>query len=223
MAHAIDGRIPPLAVLDVGGRRDVHAVAQMENWPCLKSKALIAPNSLEGTFMHKHFPGVLVAVALLGLSACGPKGDFEKAINAEIGVPMCLAYTNMEKIQFPIRAEISTQDMAVYEALQKDGDITVAEAFGQGFASSYEINVTSKGKAAGVWSKEGFCYGRKQVNEIVRYQEKDGAAQVEYTYRIIDAPAWAKAGLDIEGLKEPASATAALAKYSDGWKFVAGM
>ncbi|MDE1146731.1 MAG: hypothetical protein PW843_08930 [Azospirillaceae bacterium] len=172
--------------------------------------------------MHKLFPVFLGIVALLGLSACGPKGDFEKAINAAIGEPMCLAYAKMDTIHFPIRVEKSSDDMAIYEALRKDGDITAEETFGQGFISRLEIDLTDKGKAAGVWGKGGFCYGHKQVTEIVRYQEKDGNANVEYRYRVTDAPAWAKAGLSIEGMKEPADATAILTKYSDGWKFMTG-
>ncbi|ASG24036.1 hypothetical protein [Nitrospirillum viridazoti] len=172
--------------------------------------------------MHKHFPAILGTAVLLGLSACGPKGDFEKAINAGIGAPMCLAFANMDTIHFPIRVEKSSDDLVVYEALQKDGDITVAESFGQSFMPRLEINLTEKGKAAGIWGKGGFCYGRRQVAEIIHYQEKDGTADVEYRYRIVDAPAWAKTGLNIKGMTEPADASAVLTKYDDGWKFVTG-
>ncbi|TWB64425.1 hypothetical protein [Nitrospirillum viridazoti] len=172
--------------------------------------------------MRKQFLGILSLAAILGVAACGPKGDFEKAINAGIGEPMCLAFANMDKIKFPIHVEKSPKSMAVYEALQKDGDITVQEIFSQSFVPLLEVDLTDKGKAAGVWGKGGFCYGHKQVVAIVRYQEQDAGANVEYRYQITDAPSWAKAGLDIDGMKEPADGTAILSKYSDGWKFVTG-
>ncbi|WP_428515255.1 hypothetical protein [Roseovarius sp.] len=169
----------------------------------------------------------LTSAALL--SACGPEGEFEDAINAELqDREMCWNISSSKPVTFPIKVKRSfgsSQDLhPILAGLQAQGLVEL-EVLDTKFIRSDKIDLTSEGERHDIWTDgEGFCLGAPEVVEIVRFTyadngQNENAASVEFTYQYEEVPSWLDrdAFAGIPGMADPEEGYAEVQKSSDGW------
>lgn len=177
---------------------------------------------------------LLVAGAVLALTGCGEKGDFEKAINAKISQSnLCYSLQDNHIVfnkGFPIKvnrgyrsAEYSASD-EILKGLVEQGLLTVSQQ-ANGFSSVDVLEVTDKGQEVEFWNREnGACVGHRAVAEIKEWTEADASGmkivRVSYTWRLADVPSWVDKSAfgSVRGMTEPAESLISLVKTSNGWK-----
>lgn len=90
------------------------------------------------------------------------------------------------------------------------------------------LDLTEKGRAEKVWdSSRGFCVGKREVDEVVRWTEPASsngvlATRIDYTWKLGDRPSWATPELfsEVKGMEKPVEDLAIAQKTSDGWHIV---
>lgn len=174
------------------------------------------------------YPGLALMSAAL-LSACGPEGDFEDAINADLqDREKCWNISSDRQVTFPITVKrgfgSSDRVHPILAGLEAQ-DLITLETVDTKFIPSDKIDLTREGQQNDIWTDgEGFCLGTPEVVEIVRFTygdngQNENAASVDYTYRYEDLPSWLDrdAFAEIPGMVEPEKGNAQLQKSSDGW------
>ncbi len=171
------------------------------------------------------------AGALAGLTACGgPEGDFETAINASLAEDKkCYSLQRSKSVDdFPLRVQrglFGGDELDPILAGLQEAGMIVVDTSDSGYKTVDEISLTKKGQKEGVWDEQdGFCIGKPQVTEIVRYTfgnsgQNENEATVEFTWQFENLPSWVEreSFASIRGMIEPAEGTAQAQKSSDGW------
>lgn len=174
------------------------------------------------------FPSLALMSAAL-LSGCGPEGDFEDAINADLqDRKKCWNISSSKPTTFPITVQRgfgSSQTVhPILAGLETQGMIEL-EKIDSKFIPSDKIDLTPEGERNDIWTDgEGFCIGIPEVVDIVRFTygdngQNENTASVEYTYRYEDVPSWLDrdAFAEIPGMVDPEEGYADVRKSSDGW------
>jgi hypothetical protein len=177
---------------------------------------------------HKAVVAVaLVVVAgaawLLGRSDLS-SGSLEKAINRSLEKQngVCWALKNND-VKFPFQVSMWEEPHThpILGELIRGGFITAQRARAGFGGAAYAIDLTAKGRSAGVWdSKRGFCVGRSRVAEVLRWTEPVGnVVRVNFTWKL-ETPAWVDGANfpSIPGMKASVEAVAVAQKTSDGWQ-----
>lgn len=178
---------------------------------------------------------LLVASAALALMGCGEKGDFEKAINAQISKSkLCYSLQNNDfafNKGFPVKVNHGYRSAGynvsdeILRGLVEQGLLTVSQQ-ANGFSSVDVLEVTDKGQEVEFWDREeGACVGHRVVAEITSWTEpSDGAGakitQVTYTWKLDSVPGWVdkNAFSGVKGMAEPEEAKIVLVKTNNGWQ-----
>ncbi|MBX9448124.1 DNA-directed RNA polymerase subunit beta [Dickeya chrysanthemi] len=177
---------------------------------------------------------LLVTCTALVLAGCGEKGDFEKAINAQISKSkLCYSLQNNDfafNKGFPIKvnrgyrsAGYSASD-EILKGLVEQGLLTVSQQ-ANGFSSVDVLEITDKGQEAEFWNREeGACVGHRIVAEVTSWTEPSEGngvkmTQVTYTWKLDDVPGWVdkKAFSGVKGMAELEEAKIVLVKTNNGW------
>lgn len=177
---------------------------------------------------------ILVAGATLVLAGCGEKGDFEKAINAEISKSkLCYSLQDNDfafNKGFPIKVNQGYRSSGysasdeILNGLVEQGLLNVSQQ-PNGFSIVNVLEVTDKGQQVEFWDrKDGACVGHRVVDEITEWTEPGEGNQivvrVSYTWKLTDVPGWVdkKAFGSVKGMNESANGAMNLVKTSNGWK-----
>jgi len=168
-------------------------------------------------------------LSALSLSACGPEGDFEDAINATLSSKKkCWNISSSRQVTFPITVKRSFLDSQnvnpILAGLEAQGLVEI-EQVKNGYIPADKVDLTPAGERESIWTDgEGFCVGTPEVVEVTRYTfgdngQNENAAQVEFTYQYTDLPSWLDrdAFAAIPGMVEPDEGMAEAQKSSDGW------
>lgn len=177
---------------------------------------------------------LLVVGSALVLAGCGEKGDFEKAINAELSKSkLCYSLKDNDfafnkgvpiKVKQGYRfSEYSASD-EILKGLVRQGLLKVSQE-PNGFGSVDVLEVTDKGQQVQFWDrKDGACVGHRAVAEIKNWTEPSEGngvkmTQVTYTWKLDGVPGWVdkKAFSGVKGMAEPEEAKTVLVKTNNGW------
>lgn len=142
--------------------------------------------------------------ACLLLAGCGAEGDVKKAFVAEYEKDLCLA-----RATYPMNITIASPfgvkpEAQIAQVLVKAGVLEKGEESTRGAGAmsitTASFGLTSKGKKS---YKDGkLCYGKTEVKEIVKYEEKNDGngpymmAQAKLKHKITEG--WAEAD-DLRG------------------------
>jgi len=177
---------------------------------------------------------LLVAGLAALLSGCGEKGDFEKAINANISkLKLCCSLHDNDIVfnkGFLIRVDHGYRSAGysasdeILKGLANQGLLDVSQQL-NGFSSVNVLEVTDKGQEVEFWDREkGVCVGHREVSEIKEWTEPGNGNQkvvrVSYTWKLSNVPSWVdkKAFSSVKGMNEPEEGMINLVKTSNGWK-----
>ncbi|MGA9722827.1 MAG: hypothetical protein WBQ86_10250 [Candidatus Binatus sp.] len=201
----------------------------------------ITPWSLTG------FVAMTVAIAaasvLAGCSHGISKGQLADAINEKIGKEKtCLALEDKNSPTWPTRVKRSfssveqTQQAAggdppmrpILADMQAAGYLHITQEKDGEEPWITDDVITPTEEAKGWWNvPDGFCVGTKAVADVQEWTlpGKDSGApiqltEVTYTWHLVDVPSWAQRPefKNIEGMANPAKATAELQMTNNGWK-----
>lgn len=177
---------------------------------------------------------LLVACTALALAGCGEKGDFEKAINAQISKSkLCYSLQNNDfafNKGFPIKVNRGYRSAGynasdeILKGLVEQGLLTVSQQ-ANGFSSVDVLEITDKGQEVEFWDREeGVCVGHRIVAEVKSWTEPSEGngvkmTQVTYTWKLDGVPGWVdkNAFSGVKGIAEPEEAKIVLVKTNNGW------
>ena len=135
------------------------------------------------------------ALALLGalcLSACGPEGNFEDAINADLASKKkCWNIASSRQVTFPIavnRNFLEFEDLhPILTGLEAQGLVEI-EQVKNGYIPADKVDLTPAGERENIWiDGEGVCVGTPEVVEITRYTYGDDG-QNKNTAKVVTCP-----------------------------------
>lgn len=172
----------------------------------------------------------VASLAIAFLAACGsPEGAFKTAINSMLTKnPECIG-SEWNNVNWPVQvsAMLGSDLHPILVGLQNTGMIETRTSgrAAYGLSITYEIQLTSVGEEAQVWSeRDGFCVGRPEVVDIIRYTYADNGANknsaiVEYRWHLTDVPNWVDPQFfpNILGLTSPVDDRISITRSSDGW------
>ncbi|MEL1263623.1 hypothetical protein [Pseudoxanthomonas putridarboris] len=174
---------------------------------------------------------VLMALALAGCGDGLSKGSLGKIIDEELrkdSRPRCWTLQNTN-FDWPVVVDFgfgSPADEPILAGAVDAGFLELARERSGFMGSRWRIDLTDKGRKAGVWdAKDGICIGSRRLHEVVRWTEPGEGkgmtfTEVTYTWRLKDAPGWVEPEMfkGIQGMVEPVESSMTLVKTSDGWR-----
>ena len=185
--------------------------------------------------MTKLFTGVAAAacIASFALTGChaGPsKGDIKDALNTGLAKDssVCWSVTDRNAV-FPLRVSADMQHIhPILLGMRKEGYVALSRVTATGFFGGdiLQVQVTPAGAGKNVWTPgQGFCVGRKVVDEVRQWTVPSSAegmsvTYVDFTWKVDDLPGWANRDdfAGVGGMREPVAAKVALVKTNSGWQ-----
>jgi hypothetical protein len=176
--------------------------------------------------------GIAIALLIGGLALFGSgpsKRTFARLIDADFeDAQVCWPASGAERLQFPIDVDqYSLRSEPVLQGLLRGGYLSAAKSV-RNLRLFQTLSLSQKGEAAKIWDPaKGFCVGRPEVDEVVRWTEPASngqaiATNVTYTWKLGDRPSWVdpKEFPGVEGMNRSVQAQVMAQKTSDGWEVV---